>query len=314
MNAIQFSKFGPPSVLEYVQTPKPSIKHNEILIRVKMAGVNPIDTKIREGSSFVAKTLTLPASLGFDVCGEISAFGKDIANFKVGDQVFGSVGRYNNPSSYAEYCIAKPNDIITCNQIDATQATALPIVGTTAWQALHTHAKIKAGEKVLIHAAAGGVGHIAVQLAKLAGAYVIGTASERNHDFLKSLGADEVIDYNKQNFEDVINDADVVIDLMGGDIGMRSIKALKNNGRLVTVPTITRDEVLTAAKDQPIQAMGILADITPEVLKTLSELVVDKKLTVEISQVLPLAEAAKAHELIHSKKVRGKIVLTPKQA
>jgi len=311
MKAIQFQQFGPAEVLQWVEVPKPLIQSNELLIKVLAAGVNPIDTKIRDGSSFVAQQLPLPSGLGFDVCGIVKRCGSDVKALKIDDIVLGTVGRYDHRSAYAEYCIAKPENIILKpTRLSPVQAAALPIAGLTAWQALHRFGKLQSNERVLIHAAAGGVGHLAVQLAKLTDAYVIATASQKHHSFLNSLNVDEIIDYRQRVFEQVLTDIDLVIDLVGGDTGLRSLDVLTPTGRLVTVPTITRDQILSAAKQRNIQATGMLAEMDLEDLSQLANLLSENKLIINIAKTFPIREATKAHQLLEQKHTQGKIVLT----
>ncbi len=311
MQTVQFKKFGPPEVLELADIPIPTPHENELLIKIYAAGINPIDAKIREGSSFVAKQLTLPASLGFDMCGEVIKSNAPHSSFKVGDIVLGSVGRYDRPSTYAEFCLATPDDLIKKPEhLDPIQAAALTTAGLTAWQALHTIGKVKAGEKVLIHAAAGGVGHIALQLAKLAHAHVIVTASQHHHEFLKQLGADEIIDYTQQAFETNLKNIDLVIDLVGGETGLRSLSVLAPQALLVTVPTITRDLILAEAKKRNLNATGMLAEMNLAELENMANLVANKQLKVHVSKVLPLSEAVLAHITLEQKRTQGKMVLT----
>lgn len=312
MHATQFDRFGPPSVLQYQSIEQPQPQAGEFLIKVIAAGINPIDSKIRDGSSFVAQKLTLPSGLGFDVCGEIIDINGACTDFKVGDIVFGSIGRHDNPSSYAEYCIGKPDDVAKKpEQLDPIVAAALPIAGLTAWQTLHRSAKVQPGQRILIHAAAGGVGHLCVQLAKLAGCDVIATASKRHHDFLNQLGVDQIIDYTTTDFVENCHELDAVIDLVGGDTGKRSAKVIKPQGILVTVPTISRDAVLRAASTYPIQATGMLAENCTDDLSKLGQLCAQGKLLVQIDSGLPLKDADLAHQRLLEGHTQGKIVLTP---
>jgi NADPH:quinone reductase len=308
--AIQFNEFGGPEVLKWVEINTPDINEDQLLLKVKSAGINPIDAKIREGTSFVAQTLKLPAGMGFDICAEVVKVGSNITDFKLGDIVLGSVGKYHNPNAYAEYCIASPKDLVKKPQnLSNTVAGALTMVGLTAWQAIHNFGKIKKGEKVLIHAGAGGVGHMAIQYAKLAGAYVITTASGAQREFLLSLGADQIINYETESFEKILNNIDLVIDLIGGKVGISSLKTLKSDGRIVTVPTITKDEILTEAKKLGINATGMVSETIPEDLKKISELEADNKTKLLISRTFKIKEAAKAHEALAMPNNRGKIVL-----
>jgi NADPH:quinone reductase len=310
MKAIQFKTFGSPEVLELVEAPVPKITDDQVLIKVQAAALNPIDAKIREGSSFVCEHLELPSGLGFDVCGTVVECGQNVKDFQQGDEVLGSIGRYDNPSSYSEYCIAKPAEIVhKPKAITFDIAAATTISSLTAWQALHRHGQVKKNERVLIHAGAGGVGHFAVQFAKIAGAYVIVTASKQHHVFLKTLGADEIIDYTEAPFEEQVNNIDLVIDLVGGEVGLQSLKVLKPDGRMVTVPTITRDLVLEKAKEKSVQATGMLAKMNTKDLNAVLDLIVNDKVHVKIAASFPLAKAKEAHEMLEEKHTQGKIVL-----
>lgn len=312
MHAIRFDHFGPPTVLHYQQVDRPKQSAEQLLIKVIAAAVNPIDLKIRDGSSFVAQHLTLPSGLGFDVCGEVIECGHNASGFRTGDIVMGSVGRHNNPSAYAEYCTPNADQVIRKpDALDPLTAGALPIAALTAWQALHRHAHIQAGQTVLVHAAAGGVGHLCVQYAKLAGCQVIATASARHHDFLTSLGVEEIIDYRQQDFTKACNNVDAVIDLVGSDAGIRSISVLKQNGILVTIPTVTRDKVLAAADGKSIKATGMLAETNMEDLQIVADLCASGQVTLKIAKCFALQDATKAHELLAEGHTQGKVVLAP---
>ena len=310
MKAVRFKGFGGPEVLETVDDKKPVANRDELLIKVHSAGLNPIDAKIREGSSFVAKSLALPAGMGFDVCGEVEFCGEDISEFKQGDLVLGTVGRHNNPSAYSEYCVGREVDLIILpKELDSKSAGGIPIASLTAWQALFDHGQLKEGEKVLIHAGAGGVGHFAVQFAKWSKAYVVVTASENNHAFLKELGVDELVDYNKENFEEKVRDVDLVIDLVGGDVGCKSFQCLKKEGRLVTVPTVTADKVLKVGLEKGHKAMGMLAGTEKGDLKKITDLMAKKDVTLCVSARFSLDQAAEAHKMLEERHTQGKIVL-----
>ncbi|UTW41461.1 NADP-dependent oxidoreductase [bacterium SCSIO 12844] len=313
---IQIEAFGNPEVLKLSETPLVNLSdddQNKLLIKVLAAGVNPIDAKIREGTSFVAKRLNLPAGLGFDVCGKVIKCSDDISDFKIGDIVFGAIDRNLNPCAYSEYCIVKATDMALKPQgLSNIDAAAIPIAGLTAWQSLFRkdNINLKKGQRVLIHAGAGGVGHIAVQLAKYAGAYVITTATKKHHQFLKSLKVDEIIDYSEVKFNQVIHDIDLVIDLVGGNTGIESLTVLNQNGLLVTVPTITHSDVIEAAKKQHKQAVTLLIENSRSNLLTLAKLVIEGKLKINIAADFPLASAKEAHYLLDKKQTQGKIVLT----
>ncbi len=235
MKAIRIHQYGGPEVLAQVEMQRPAPGANEVLIKVKAASVNPIDWKVRAGHMKDIFPLTFPATLGLDVSGTVEEVGPDAARFKRGDEVYASL-ELGAGGGYAEYVVAKETIVAkkpgTLNHV---QAAAVPVAGLTAWQALFEVAQLRAGQKVLIHAAAGGVGNFAVQFAKAKGAHVIGTASSKNQAFLGELGVDHAVDYQKTRFEDVVQDADVVLDTIGGETQERSFKALKKGGILVSI-------------------------------------------------------------------------------
>jgi len=234
MKAIRIHQYGGPEVLAQVEMQRPAPGANEVLIKVHAASVNPVDWKIRAGYMKDFLPLALPATLGSDVSGTVEEVGPGAARFKRGDEVYASLGLEGG--GYAEYAVAKETIIAgKPSTLDHVHAAAVPVAGLTAWQALFEVAQLRAGQKVLIHGAAGGVGNFAVQFAKERGAYVIGTASSRNHAFLHELGADKAVDYQQTRFEEVVRDADVVLDTIGGDTLERSFKALKKGGILVSI-------------------------------------------------------------------------------
>src|SRR5882757_5144008 len=234
MKAIRIHSYGGPEVLAQVEMQRPAPGANEVLIKVHAAAVNPVDWKMRAGYMKDFLPLSLPATLGSDVSGTVEEVGPGAARFKRGDEVYASLGLEGG--GYAEYAVAKEAIVAEKpHTLDHVQAAAVPTVGITAWQALFEVAQLRAGQKVLIHGAAGGVGNFAVQFAKGKGAYVIGTASSKNHAFLRELGVHQAIDYQQTHFEDVVRDADVVLDTIGGDTLERSFKALKKGGVLVSI-------------------------------------------------------------------------------
>lgn len=225
MRAISQDVLGGPEVLKEVEIERPAPRPNEVLVRVRAAGVNPTDWKHRENGGFLGEP---PFVLGWDLSGVVEAVGIGVAAFRPGDEVFGMLPYPFGHGSHAEYVIA-PVRALTHKPsvIDHTEAGALPLVSLTAWQALTEHSDVRPGQRVLIHAAAGGVGHVAVQIAKARGAYVIGTASAGKHEFLRDLGADEVIDYRETDFTEAVKDVDVVLDTLGGETSVRSLRVLR---------------------------------------------------------------------------------------
>ncbi len=310
MKTVTFSQFGSAEVLSLVEQPIPQPNEKQVLIKVHTAALNPIDYKIREGSSFVAKKLKdhLPSSLGFEFAGEIVTVGENVKTLKTGDEVLGLAGFLKKPCCYAEYVCAMPETmILKPKKLSFAEATCLPIAGLTALQALQL-AKVKSGQTVLIHAGAGGVGHIAIQLASSSGATVFTTASEHNHDFLYALGADQCIDYHQKNFVNVLDRVDVIIDLVGGEVGIQSLEVLSLSGCMITVPTITAEQVIAAAKQKHLNVIGMIEKPNMKELTYLADLASNGKLKVEISHLFKLSEAKSAHEILESGHTRGKLV------
>ena len=232
MSAVRMHSYGGPEVLRYEEVSRPRAGVGEIMIKVHAAGVNPVDWKIREGYLRQMANHTLPLIPGWDFSGVVDSAGPGAERFQEGDEVFGRGDLLDN-GAYAEYIVMREEDVeYKPKSVDHIHAAAIPLASLTAWQSLFEAANIRAGQSVLIHAAAGGVGHFAVQLAKWAGARVIGTASGRNHDFLMELGVDEAIDYQTTRFEDIVGNVDVVLDAVGGDTQKRSWKVLAKGGIL----------------------------------------------------------------------------------
>lgn len=306
---IQFSQFGPKEVLQVKEIEIPTLKDNEVLIKTLAAAINPIDYKIRNGSSFVAKNLSLPSGLGFELSGEIAAVGCNIDNFSVGDQVFGIAGFPTQPGCQAEYVCRTPEALVLKpKDLSYTKAACLPIAGLTALQSLEM-TNIQQGQSILIHSGGGGVGHIAIQLAKQMGAYVYTTASKKNHEFLYGIGADFCIDYHTEEFVDVINKpVDVILDLIGREVGIRSLDILSKDGILITVPTITAEQVVSAAKSRGLTAQGMLMELNTTQLSDLANMVIDKELEVKVGASYKISEAQKAHEDLEAGSVCGKRV------
>lgn len=306
MKAIQIHKFGGPEVLKYEDAERPSPTNDEVLIKVYASGVNPVDWKIRAGLAQKSFPVNLPFIPGWDVSGEIEEVGSDILNFRKGDEVFSRPDLTRN-GTYAEYVVVKADQVnLKPKSIGHDKAAAIPLAGLTAWQGLFTHGDLKKGEKVLIHAASGGVGSFAVQFAKWKGAYVIGTASEENIDFLFELGADEAIDYKTEKFENKVKKVDLVFDLIGGETQKRSLKVIKKRGKLVTT---VRPENLEEAKEKNIEIIGYLAQSYPADLQQIADLIDSGKIKPIVTGIYSLKEAQEAHRQIESHHTRGKIVL-----
>ena len=303
MQAIRVHHYGGPDVLMLEAVAQPEPQPNEVLIRVQAAGVNPFDWKIRAGYVKEVLPMPLPFTPGMDVAGIVEAIGTDVKAFQVGQAVYGEL----KMGAYAEFATASPDTIALKPQtLDFVKAASVPMVAMTAYQALFDHADLKPGQIVLIHAASGGVGMFAVQFAKWKGVYVIGTASAANVDFVRSLGADQVIDYHATPFEQAAQNVDVVLDTLGGDTQARSYGVLKPGGILIS----------TAAPPdtQKAQKQGVRAEImsmepSASLLEQIANLFDSGQIKTDIAQIFPLSQARQAQELSQKGHVRGKIVL-----
>ncbi|MBO3459396.1 NADP-dependent oxidoreductase [Aetokthonos hydrillicola CCALA 1050] len=307
MKAVQIHSYGGPEVLVYEEVPRPEPSSKEVLIRVQAASVNPLDWKIRQGYMQDMMPVSLPLILGLDIAGVVEAIGSDVNTISVGQDVYAAVSDMLHFGGYADYAVRSVEYVAPKPKtLDYIQAASVPVVAATAWQGLFDVGNLAQEQKVLVHAAAGGVGMFAVQLAKVHGAYVIGTASTRNIDFVKSLGADEVIDYTTTPFEKVVRDVDIVLDTLGGDTQARSWGVLKPGGILVATATFPSQEV---AAQHSVRAAMVLVNPTATVLTKIAELIDAGKLRTLVDTVLPLAEARRAHELSQQGHTRGKIIL-----
>ncbi|MER6981471.1 NADP-dependent oxidoreductase [Streptomyces carpinensis] len=307
MRAISQDVLGGPGVLKEIELERPAPRPNEVLVRVRAAGVNPTDWKHRATGGFLGEP---PFVLGWDVSGVVEATGIGVAAFKPGDEVFGMLSYPFGHGSHAEYVTAPARAFAPKPAgIDHTQAGALPLVSLTAWQALVERAQVRAGQRVLIHAAAGGVGHVAVQIAKARGAYVIGTASEGKHDFLREIGVDEPIDYRATDFAEAVRDVDVVLDTIGGETSVRSLRVLRPGGVVVSILPVGSDDFYEEAERLGVRAVRMLVDADHHGMRAIADLVEEGRLKATIAGTFPLAEAAKAHELGETGRTTGKLVL-----
>ena len=308
MTAIAAPRWGGPDVLETVTVPRPQPGPTEILVAVHAAGVNPTDWKGRATGGF--GMWGDPPILGYDVSGVVEAVGPGASLFVPGDEVFGMPRFPEQAGAYAEYVAAPSRHFARKpDGLDHVHAAALPLVGLTAWQALAEVAQVRPGQRVLVHAAAGGVGHVAVQIAKALGAHVIGTASAPKHELVRSLGADELIDYRETDFAAVLSELDVVIDTIGGDYALRSLSVLRRGGIHVALPRPDDPAVEARARELGVSSGWTLVEPDRGGLLAITELVESGKLRVEVSDVFPLAEAAEAHRRGESGRTTGKLVL-----
>ncbi|MFI2410854.1 NADP-dependent oxidoreductase [Streptomyces sp. NPDC018947] len=307
MRAVSQDTLGGPEVLREVRLERPEPRPNEVLVRVRAAGVNPTDWKHRANGGFLGEP---PFVLGWDVSGVVEAVGIGVAAFRPGDEVFGMLSYPFGHGSHAEYVTAPARTFVRKPAaVDHVQAGALPLVSLTAWQALVERAGVRQGQRVLIHAAAGGVGHVAVQIAKARGAYVIGTASAGKHEFLRSLGVDEPVDYRETDVTEAVKDVDVVLDTLGGETSLRSLRVLRPGGIVVSILPVGSDEFYEEAERLGVRAVRMLVDADRADLQEIAGLVESGALRPTIERTFPLAEAAEAHRLGESGRTTGKLVL-----
>ena len=306
MKAVRIHEYGNSDVLTFEDAPMPSITSNEVLVKVVAASVNPVDWKIREGYLKEMISYPMPVTLGWDVSGVVTAVGSDVTRFHVGDSVYSRPDIKRN-GTYAEYVAIRENEVaLKPLTISHNEAASLPLAGITAWEALITTAQVSAGQKVLIHAGSGGVGTLAIQLAKSRGAFVIATTSGKNKALVESLGADQVIDYQTQNFTEVLSNIDVVFDTLGGDIQESSWSVLKKGGILVSIVSPPSEE---KAKELGVRSAFVFIEPNAYILEQLAKLVEQGELRPIIGAEFALQDIVKAHVLSESGRTVGKIVL-----
>ena len=309
MRAIRQQAFGGPQVLQFTEVQRPVPVPTEVLVRVRAVGVNPVEAVIRSGQFPLLGEP--PFILGWDVSGVVEDIEPGVTRFQPGDEVYGMPFFPRPANAYAEYVAAPSRQLARKPaSLSHAEAAALPLAGLTAWQSLVDTARLEAGQRVLIHGAGGGVGHLAVQIARARGAYVIGTASAGKHDLLRGLGADELIDHRTDDFTARAADLDVVLDILGGEIARRSIGVLRPGGMLVTVVGRRDTDLATRTEAAGRRFAGISVEPDYPGLEALANLADSGRLRVHLQATLPLAEAAKAHELVESGRTAGKIVLT----
>jgi NADPH:quinone reductase-like Zn-dependent oxidoreductase len=307
MRAIGQDEFGGPEVLKLIEVARPVPGPAEVLVRVHAAGVNPTDSWHRATGGLAGAVIPL----GWDVSGVVEEVGAGVTTLAPGDEVFGMPRHPLPAGTYAEYVTSSARHLARKPaRLSHGQAAALPLAGLTAWQALVETADIRPGQRVLIHAAAGGVGHLAVQIAKARGAHVIGTARSAKHDFLRALGADELIDYTEVEFENAIDPVDVVLDAIGGAYGPRSLRTLRPGGVLVALASPAESYLAEQARPLGLRAGFMIVEADHAGMREIAALAEAGLLRPELDTVLPLEQAAKAHELADSRRTTGKIVLS----
>ncbi len=314
MKAIRIHAFGGPESLVYEDISEPQLKAGEILVQTHTVGVNPIDWKTCSGGGAAPFIGDLPFVPGWEFSGHVIACGSDVSGFTSDDAIFGFIRFPAAAGCYAEQ-IAVPAEQISLvpTSVDLKLAGGLALAGLTAWQALFDKGALKPQQKVLIIAAAGGVGHLAVQLAKWKGAHVTGTASSSNHDFLTSLGCDEVLDYHQADNLSGDRRFDLIIDGVGGDTGINAVESLAEGGCLVTLPSVTKDAVIAAGQAKGKQVLPIRVEPNAHQLSILASLVAEGELNMHLATSYSLSEAAQAFKDIASGHTRGKVVLTVSQ-
>ncbi|WP_079429123.1 MULTISPECIES: NADP-dependent oxidoreductase [Streptomyces] len=307
MRAVVQDGFGGPEVLEVAEVERPEPGPAEVLVRVHAAGVNPTDSWHRATGGLAGEVVRL----GWDVSGVVEAVGLGVTTLAPGDEVFGMPRHPVPAGTYAEYVTSPARHLVRKPAaLSHVQAAALPLAALTAWQALVDTAGLRPGQRVLVHAAAGGVGHLAVQIAKARGAYVVGTARAAKHAFLRGLGADEVVDYTAVAFESAVEPVDVVLDAIGGEYGPRSLRALRHGGIVVSLASPAEARLAEAARPLGVRAAFMAVEADQAGMREIASLAQAGLLRPEIDTVLPLELAGKAHELSDSGRTTGKIVLS----
>lgn len=309
MLAISQDVLGGPEVLRQVEVPRPRVTPNQVLVRVRAAGLNPTDWKHRSRRVFLGPP---PFVLGWDVSGVVEEIGFGVADFRPGDEVFGMLPYPRGHGAHAEFVLAPARALVhKPTELGHVQAGALPLASLTAWQALVERAGIRPGQRVLVHGAGGGVGHLAVQIARDRGAVVIGTASAPKHDYLREIGAHDLIDHRSTAFDAELSDVDVVLDTVGGDVTTRSLTVLRPGGTLVTIMPTGREVLVDEARQHGVRVVGMLADADRAGMEAVSGMVRRGVLRPKLDQVFSMSAAAGAHARGESGRAFGKVVLVP---
>lgn len=314
MKAAQINKYGGSEVVEINENgPKPTVSQGHLLIEVHAAGINPVDWKIREGYMKQMVPLKFPATLGGDFSGIVAKVGKGVPGFKKGDEIYGQASIIRDGSgSFAEFASADANTTAhKPKNMSHVEAAALPLTGVSAWQALMDHIGLSGGKKILIHGGAGGIGSIAIQLARHLGACVAATVSAKDLQYVKKLGADRVIDYKNQTFEDMLHNYDAVYDTVGGETYARSFRVLKRGGMIVSMLEQPDPDLM---EQYGVNAIGQFTQVNSERLSRLAELVDKRVIKVHVEKTFPLEQAGDALEYQKTGHPRGKVVLKIREA
>jgi len=310
MKAYLLYEAGGPDNLLLGEAQKPTLKNGEVLVKVKAIGINPADTIYRNSPAFITALFGeyRPAVLGWDISGEIVEKAEGTDGFDVGDAVFALLP---NARGYAEFVAVNAKMLARKPvHISFEEAAALPMAGLTAWQPLVRGMNIKKGDKILIHAASGGVGHYAVQMAKHLGAEVIATSSAKNRDFVMALGADRHIDYQSENFWEVIDNVDFVFDSVGGDVLEHSIGVVKPGGTIISILALTNENLKIKAKEKNVNLSLWGMQPNGDDLRAIADLISKGTIRPHIAKIYPFAAMAEAHAQVETRRTAGKIVLT----
>lgn len=309
MKAAQYNRYGGPPVIEINNNaPKPTPGAGQVLVEVYAASLNPFDWKLRLGYMKEMIPLQFPVTIGGDFSGVVTELGEDVSEFKIGDEIYGQALVLNGGSgAFAERCASNvANSALKPKNVGFIEAASLPLVEASAIQALEDHIKLKSGDKILIHGGAGGIGHIAIQLAKYLGAFVATTASSEDRDFVKNLGADEVIDYKTQKFEEMVHDFDAVFDTVGGETTEKSFKVLKKGGILVSMLGEPNPQL---CEEFGVKGIGQNTKVTSARLNRLTTLVDSGVIKPHIDKVFSFEQAREAFEYVEKGHPRGKVVV-----
>lgn len=310
MKAAQINQYGEGDVVKINENAqRPTVTSEKILIETFAASVNPIDWKIREGHH--QQSLQFPITLGSDFSGIVTEVGANVSGFKKGDEVYGMAGIIHNGSgTFAEFILADPKlTSLKPKKTNFIEAAALPLAGTSAWQALVDYIRLSAGQKIIIHGGAGGLGSVAIQIAKHIGAYIATTVSLGNKDYVKNLGADEIIDYKNQNFETILHDFDAVFDTVGGDTYVKSFQVLKKNGVIVSMLVQPNKDLM---EKYGVKAILEWTGPTTDRLTKIADLVDQGAMKINIDKTFPLDQAAQALTYQQKNHPRGKVVIVIK--
>ncbi len=309
MKAVILKDFGGVENLVIQDIPVPQISDDEVLVEVKALSINPVEIKTRKGHALAMQLKAdKPVILGWDISGVVKKTGKNVTSFLEGDEVFGMIKFPGHGKAYAEYTAAPEKHLaLKPANISHEEAAAATLAAMTAWQIL-THAGIVEGHRVLIHAAAGGVGHYAVQMSKYLGATVFATASESNIEFLRDLGAEQVVDYNKDKFEDVVSNIDFVLDAVGNDYIERSLKIMKPGGLIISIPSGAAESVAEKAGAMGLRGERFMVKSNGDDMKEIASLLETGNVVSYISKVFPVDNIRDAHLQVETGKTRGKVI------